>query len=134
MLCASRAPLILGIAGEKSGFALFFSFPRCFLMSRLSLGKNRCVSPLAEAEEGADGTPCCPPPRSFYPRAAPALRHGSRQVPGGCFSLLPPLAAPFLLLAAGLRVLSWRSQGSGRAPIAGGLAPSPAANAHLCRA
>lgn len=105
---------------------LFISY---VLLSWLFGGQNRCVSPWAEAGEGADSMPCRPPP--FNPvqlqlwGTAPGR---SPRGPGGCFSLLPPLAVP-LLLAAGLRVLSRRGQGSRRAPIAGGLAPSPATNA-----
>lgn len=61
MLCVSWAPRFLGTAGEKSGFALYSSFPICFFPSWLFLWRNRCVSPSAEAGEWAGSMPCCPP-------------------------------------------------------------------------
>lgn len=64
MLCVSWAPCFLGTVGQKSGFALYSSFPICFFPSWLLLGQNRCF-PICRGRRG--GRQHATPPSPFSP-------------------------------------------------------------------
>lgn len=129
MLCVSWAPRFFGTVGEKHGFALYSSFPTCFFPSWLFWGES-VVFPHGKRQERRRAS--CHAALPFQPHAAPALWHRSWEVPRGaspfCHHSLP------LSSSSSSSLLACVSSAGAAKGHTGGLAPSPAVNAALCRA
>lgn len=128
------ASLFLGPAGEKSGLALHSSFPICFFLSHLCGGKV-VVFPHRQRQER--GQAACHAAYGFQACAAPAFWRRSWEVPGRSLGTLLPSPTTRCSSSPPCRCSACPKPAQARVmlgSIAGGLAPSPATNAPLCRA